>query len=816
MYCRICDIEYPKTLRYCKWCGGALADKESIGSQHCPACSTTVNREWLFCNECGVDLASISAQPRDLTCPSCSAAVRKGWMFCRQCGEQIVTERAEGRCDVCGGGLRAGWQYCKQCGAAGTGKGAAIGGRPSDSARFATVVGIPAVGTEVDEDEPFSGLGSGELPSVDAMIDSDRKNRPSQPRRVTGAPQPGETRNITFGKTTGPIHSKDLPTNQPPPVNASASEGDSLRTVAMEAPAELRKKPQPPTPQPQTPGYQVPSAFSNQPTVAIPAVPPTPEPPAAKSGFQVPSAFSNQPTVAIPAVPGGPDDERAPTAGDAGSYQVPSAFSSQPTVAIPAVPEPVEPKSGFQVPGAFSNQPTVAIPSLPDPEAPAESERVGVQAPAGFSPLPTVAIPALPDTGDEVTPGHATPSGFSANPTLAFPSVSDALEAKADPYSTFDPSAPEPPPSPSQGLATTIMAAPPLQPQAETAVISGLPTDQVSAAVTQGNQIGYEPSPPAYAGTASVEPAEVKTTQVEKAKIAAASGGSSALKWVAIAVVTVAILAALSAVGVFLWSRNRTTEPGPIAQPTAPTTAPTPTTQPTPAPPTAPEIPPDMVAVAGGNFEIGNASSDADDYSKPVHSVTVKPFVIDKTEVTNAQYKEFVDKTSHRTPSHWVNGTFPEGAAQLPVVNVSWQDAADYAKWAGKRLPTEIEWEVAARGTDGRLYPWGSNWDTSAANVDQKNGALKAVGSYPAGVSPCGASDMIGNVWEWTSSDYEPYPGSSVAWPKDDAGKERRPIKIIRGGAFSTGSKVNATWRGFYEPDKPGDRLGFRCVKDAS
>jgi serine/threonine-protein kinase len=223
-----------------------------------------------------------------------------------------------------------------------------------------------------------------------------------------------------------------------------------------------------------------------------------------------------------------------------------------------------------------------------------------------------------------------------------------------------------------------------------------------------------------------------------------------------------------------------------------------------------------MVQVAAGSYTIGSEASDADEYSKPAHIVTVKAFLIDKTEVTNAQYKEFVDKTGHRTPLHWAGGTYPEGAAQLPVVNVSWSDAAAFAKWAGKRLPTEAEWEVAARGTDGRLYSWGSNWDSSAANVDQKSGELKPVGSYPASASPCGADDMIGNVWEWTASDYDPYPGSTAQWPKDEAGKERRPIKIIRGGAFSTGSKVNATWRGFYEPEKPGDRLGFRCAKDAS
>jgi formylglycine-generating enzyme required for sulfatase activity len=508
-------------------------------------------------------------------------------------------------------------------------------------------------------------------------------------------------------------------------------------------------------------------------------------------------------------------EEEAPKAPAAKSgFQVPSAFSNQPTVAIPAVPEPPEErpaaKSGFQVPSAFSNQPTVAIPAVPDREG---ADQVGVQPPAGFSPLPTVSIPAVPDSGDDAISGHATPAGFSGSPTLAFPSVPGSVDEQVDPYSTFDPNKSEPPLSASQGLATTVIAVPQMPQSNETAVISGMGTDRVSASATDPNMPGFEPSPPAFAGTASVPSAEVKTTQVEKA--AGAAGGSSALKWVAVAVVAVAVLAAVVAVGLFVWRPWSSPEPTADAQPATPVTAPT-TAPATPPQPQEPVVPDGMVAVAGGSFQIGSDAADADVYSKPAHSVTVKPFFIDKTEVTNAQYKEFVDKTGHTTPTGWAGGTFPPGADQLPVVNVTWRDAVAYATWAGKRLPTEAEWEVAARGADGRLYPWGSNWDASAANVDQKAGGLKPVGSSPRSASPCGADDMVGNVWEWTATDYEPYPGSTATWPKDDAGKERRPIKIIRGGAFSTGSKVNATWRGFYEPDKPGDRLGFRCAKDAS
>jgi rRNA maturation endonuclease Nob1 len=94
MYCRLCDIEYPKSLRFCKWCGGGLVNREASSNQRCPSCGSEVEREWVFCNECGVDLATLGAQPKDVLCPACSATVRKGWMFCRQCGEQVATERA--------------------------------------------------------------------------------------------------------------------------------------------------------------------------------------------------------------------------------------------------------------------------------------------------------------------------------------------------------------------------------------------------------------------------------------------------------------------------------------------------------------------------------------------------------------------------------------------------------------------------------------------------------------------------------------------------------------------------------------------------
>ncbi|MBS1789893.1 MAG: SUMF1/EgtB/PvdO family nonheme iron enzyme [Acidobacteria bacterium] len=214
----------------------------------------------------------------------------------------------------------------------------------------------------------------------------------------------------------------------------------------------------------------------------------------------------------------------------------------------------------------------------------------------------------------------------------------------------------------------------------------------------------------------------------------------------------------------------------------------------------------DMVYVSGGKMEMGRDGGD--EYETPVHSVIVNSFYMDRTEVTNEQYQLFVAQTGHRAPIHWRDGKFPSGETKLPVVNVSWDDANAYAKWIGKRLPTEAEWEFAARGSDGRIYPWGNSWNATNANAGKESGgAIAQVGSFPHGASQFGILDMCGNVWEWTSSSLNNYA---------DETKEIAPGKVIRGGAFDTPSKrATATYRGVLPSDRLRDKTGFRLVKDA-
>ncbi len=233
-----------------------------------------------------------------------------------------------------------------------------------------------------------------------------------------------------------------------------------------------------------------------------------------------------------------------------------------------------------------------------------------------------------------------------------------------------------------------------------------------------------------------------------------------------------------------------------------------------PKPPPAPPAPPGMVYIPGGIFTMGNNAS-ADDFEKPEHERKVAPFFMDKTEVTNEQYAQFVQQTGHPPPLNWKGQkTFPPGTAKLPVAEVSWDDAQAFAKWAGKRLPTEIEWEYAARGTDRRLYPWGNEFDPSKLNagrdISQIKDQRRQVGSF-SGESPFGLLDMAGNVSEWTESGYDLYPGSQAVIKP-----QFQPLKIVRGGCFADDArKTMATRRLMNERTFRDLSTGFRCAQDA-
>ncbi len=250
-----------------------------------------------------------------------------------------------------------------------------------------------------------------------------------------------------------------------------------------------------------------------------------------------------------------------------------------------------------------------------------------------------------------------------------------------------------------------------------------------------------------------------------------------------------------------------------------------------------------MVYVPAGGFSMGSSDADIDAVlaecsdctrdrfrdEQPQHAVYLDAFWIDKTEVTNAQYRICVEAGSCQTPTGcvWGEPTYDDSTkADHPVVCVSWDDARAYCQWAGGRLPTEAEWEKAARGTEGRIYPWGNTFDGSKVNycdrsceLDTKDTAANdgsartaPVGSYSAGASPYGALDMAGNAWEWVADRYDSgyYASSPANNPKGPNSGDRR---VLRGGSWSdVWHYVRAAHRLDRLPTLRDSDLGFRCA----
>jgi len=220
-----------------------------------------------------------------------------------------------------------------------------------------------------------------------------------------------------------------------------------------------------------------------------------------------------------------------------------------------------------------------------------------------------------------------------------------------------------------------------------------------------------------------------------------------------------------------------------------------------------------MVSIPAGEFQMG--SNDGEDNEKPIHIVYIDAFYMDKYEVTNAQYKKFMDATGYKAPIAWSDPNF--NAPNHPVVGVSWDDAAAYAKWAGKRLPTEAEFEKAARGgLVGKLYPWGNTITHDNANDDGTGGKdvweyTSPVGSFaPNGY---GLYDMAGNVFEWCAdfSDNNYYANSPKSNPTGPASGSYR---VLRGGGWNDSFfALRVAPRTGYAPSKTLDYIGFRCVQ---
>ncbi len=273
-------------------------------------------------------------------------------------------------------------------------------------------------------------------------------------------------------------------------------------------------------------------------------------------------------------------------------------------------------------------------------------------------------------------------------------------------------------------------------------------------------------------------------------------------------------------------------------------------------PPISAASPSDMVFIPAGEFIMGTAAgADGLPDEQPERRVYLSSFYLDRLEITNQAYVEFVRETGHRIPENkssaatlWVHDKPLNEILSHPVINVSWEDAAVYCRWAGKRLPTEAEWEKAARGTDGRRYPWGNDWDLARANsasywagrtiefrsgVDweafwirgagarlSKEHGIKGevltlpVGSFPEGASPYGALDMAGNAAEWVADWFDPnyYRTAPLT---DPPGPDRGAIKAMRGGSWlKPAVSLRTSDRDWGIMDSRPSGTGFRCARD--
>ena len=260
-----------------------------------------------------------------------------------------------------------------------------------------------------------------------------------------------------------------------------------------------------------------------------------------------------------------------------------------------------------------------------------------------------------------------------------------------------------------------------------------------------------------------------------------------------------------------------------------------------------------MVYVPGGEFHMGSTDEQLDytvelctqyyegcklDWfrrEQPVHTVTLDGFWIDRTMVTNAQYQKCVEAGACEPPGESeedeggeaYDAYFGDSAYDdYPVLYVNWHQAEAYCTWAGGRLPTEAEWEYAARGPEGTLYPWGNEFDGTRLNycdancaydwldgtVDDGYAAIAPVDAYPEGASWCGAVSMAGNVWEWVADWFGPYPAEDQVNP---TGPDTGDFRGLRGGAFESGPNfVRTTTRNRGRPNNRDEFRSFRCVQD--
>jgi len=688
MFCERCNIDFPEGLRYCKWCGQSLGERQRVTSElyTCPACSSQVRKGWVFCKSCGSRLDTAPPKPKtsEIFCPRCGSKSATSSLNCVRCGEDLsqfeepVATREQktatpGGCWSCGEPLEPNSLYCKSCGSA-------VYAEPSDSDErkllCPTCKSFSPVGSL---DCRICGAPLEEPRNTDVPSDAVSPSRKPGPRGPSGELEKEPSTLPDLGEHLAQMRrartQDDVQTTQVP-IAEIDSGAHTFILSATEAASQQKQQP----------------TVENTDELGS-----TTEP--APTGNQTPARASSDAS-----------SERA--AAD-------ESDSSTTNLKKTRITSPVEGETTTAIERSEIDQATSRIVADTTASVP--------QADTSIAERPTVALGA------------------------------DEFQAQGPP---------------------------PIRPVA--------PSRQAAAAPPAGTR------PP----TAVPRPRPVRPPQAQAQPRPSSKKGALAI----VSGIVVALI--LGATGYLIWwfvaGKPRPQPAAPTPRVEAPVTTPAP-----PPAPSAPAPPVGMVKVAGGSYTIGREGGDP--LESPAHEAQVTPFYIDRTEVTNAEYKKFIDATGHPAPIHWRGGSFAPGEDRLPVTGVTWQDATDYAEWAGKRLPTEVEWEAAARGNDGRLYPWGNEWRSGIANIGIKPGRIEEVGRFPDGASPSGAQDMIGNVWEWTADEITVYPGSRGTISTEPLVNYR----VVRGGAFDGDKRHDASYRGYLDASKPYPKVGFRCVKDA-
>ena len=731
---------------------------------HCDRCNVDFPEGLRYCKWCGESLVDRPRITSELhSCPSCSAAIQPGWTFCKLCGERlhsVAREAGVAACPRCGAETEAGAATCLRCGE--------------------DLIGEPAAKIAPEAADT----------SVFAACSSCRERLDTGSLYCKACGSAVYTEKTPFGGSAllcGACNSYSPLGSRVCRVCGVSLVQGSRTVVDFPAGATTTIQHRAPT---------LPD-LDQRITEASPLARPEQES-TIESGANTLTFTGAEPQTGTSLPRGAGETNMLPgTAGARSEQQAPTSIMQMGRITGPV--------DADEVPETSNTSGALADASVTDVQPPAIH---GKQVMAGE---PTVEFAAGSQPADPTTLGLGSESESESAPASS--------ESKT---AVFVSRSQAPPPSREQRSPddigtkafTPVQPTPAMEPTREFEQPAGRVTpDHVAR--------GQMKSAPRWTSAEPIEPPST-AEQPEVQTSPVAQGASQPLPKrrtgvvIASVVVVLILLGSAGYVGWLLFGRARPAPPVP-----PPVVVVTPEPPVIPEKPPAPVVPVGMVVVNVGAYTIGRDGADADPLERPAHKVDLRAFFIDRSEVTNAAYKTFVDTTRHKAPSNWSGTSFSEGRADFPVTGVTWQDAADYAAWAGKRLPTEVEWEATARGTDARLYPWGNDWRLGVANIglkpdkptpEQYPTGIREAGRYPQGASPAGAVDMIGNAWEWVADEIKVYPGNTESKLDLESGVTYR---VIRGGAYD-GSKVNdATYRGYLDGSQPYPKVGFRCAKDA-